>query len=39
MFADVFATIFDIMREQKGFIPLKPFIPTKNSFIVYSNGS
>jgi hypothetical protein len=29
MFADVFATIFDIMREQKGSIPLKPFIPNK----------
>jgi hypothetical protein len=32
MFADVFATIFDIMKEQKGSIPLKPFIPNK-SFI------
>jgi hypothetical protein len=29
MFADVFATIFDIMREQKGSITLKPFIPNK----------
>ncbi len=29
MFVDVFATIFDIMKEQKGSIPLKPFIPNK----------
>lgn len=29
MFADVFATIFDIMKEQKGSIQLKPFIPNK----------
>lgn len=32
MFADVFATIFDIMREQKGTMPSAPFLPT-NSFI------
>ncbi|HET9774512.1 MAG TPA: GMC family oxidoreductase, partial [Nitrososphaeraceae archaeon] len=30
MFADVFATIFDIMKEQKGSIPSKPFIPNKS---------
>jgi cholesterol oxidase len=30
MFADVFATIFDIMKEQKGSIALKPFIPNKS---------
>ena len=32
MFAEVFATIFDKMKEQKGSIPSTPFIP-KNSFI------
>jgi hypothetical protein len=32
MFANVFATIFDIMRKQKGSVPLKPFIPNE-SFI------
>jgi hypothetical protein len=32
MFAEVFATIFDKMKEQKGSIPSAPFIP-RNSFI------
>ena len=31
MFAEVFATIFDKMREQKGGIPSAPFVP-RNSF-------
>jgi cholesterol oxidase len=30
MFADVFATIFDIMKEQRGSIPLEPFRPNKS---------
>jgi cholesterol oxidase len=32
MFAEVFASIFNIMREQKGIIPSAPFVP-RNSFI------
>ena len=32
MFAEVFATIFDKMREEKGSVPSAPFIPRK-SFI------
>jgi len=32
MFAELFATIFDIMRQQKGSIPSAPYIP-KKSFI------
>ena len=32
MFAEVFATIFDKMREQRGIIQSDPFIP-KNSFV------
>jgi GMC oxidoreductase len=36
MFAEVFATIFDQMREEKGSVPSAPFIPRK-SFITFFN--
>ena len=36
MFAEVFATLFDKMREEKGSIPSAPFIPRK-SFITLFN--
>jgi GMC oxidoreductase len=36
MFAEVFATIFDQMREEKGSVPSAPFIPRK-SFITLFN--
>ena len=36
MFAEVFATIFDKMREEKGTVPSAPFVPRK-SFITLFN--
>lgn len=36
MFAEVFATIFDKMREQRGSVPSAPFIPRK-SFVTLFN--
>jgi cholesterol oxidase len=36
MFAELFATIFDIMRQQKGSIPSAPYIPNKSFITLFS---